>query len=985
MFNGGRFMQVNIEGTNYTFTSDFDPVNIFDNSTRGWQVSAGDYFKFPVRIGPANIFIKRFQKQSNYISGFNLLRSNLNKSNPHLPKIYDLVKTKEGDKEVYYLFQEFLQGEILEKANYQGFDFNPYTLLNDVSTAFNSLTTSGFWFTDFDPKNIFVSGGRYYLIDIDSCHSLDSIPNTSMWGGKDYWSPFFDYARRVGIPIDLIKKIRGDVLNQWNLIFLLALYSRYIFDSNASLSGGYTATLVDYISNNPGAAEFREKIKKSISNNSLLTHPEVEEIMRTSLGFRDKNASFRICYNEQPPLIAYFEATKTKIRQGEEIGLSWVVSRSKKIVISPQVGVVTGTSIKVRPSKTTAYVLQAENEFGKAECQLDVHADPQPEILEFKATPSHIVRGKSTKLNWRVLHARIVKLWDGKQAKDVPLTGSLNIIPTTDTIYELQAFPHNGGTFVSRQITVKIVQPARIDTFTTTPQSVMKGSQITVNWKASNVVSTSIKFRNKKLDVPPSGKQTFSVDSAGFVTLEVIGHDGEKIEEKLYIDVAPLPEILRFKASPDRIFAGNATTIKWQVIEASLIKLSDVNQSIVVPLAGSHTFYPTADTTYKLEATSNDGQLVISKEVKVKIIVPASIVYFHSTGQKVIQGREITISWQTEHAAQVFLIYKGKRRNVSTFGKQSFTVDSTDFVTLQVVGHDGTIIEEKKFIEVLPEPTILEFKSNLTKITANELIEISWKVYNVSSVSLLYRGEQLVVTEIGSLQDSPTATTNYKLKVVGLDGTTIVSRTIQIKVSSPIVIEKFEISPVEIKKGEQATLKWIIHNATEVELITNSNQTTNVYGRNSLTVYPNARTQYRLRARNEHYEKFSDIITVKINKSFPWNYLAAGMLGLFLILASYYMLTYKKDIDAKISQYLLGGIEAVENENYEMAIQHFQRVASFKKITPQIDSLSREYYAYALSQCELYKSSNSPNLFWIADRYFEYAAVLTNQSPSKCE
>lgn len=231
-------MQVLINGVRCEYTSDFDPINIQSNVNRKWMVSAGDYFKFPVPVGGSVCFVKRFGKPGSEISGYNFLLRIKGERKPGLPLIHDLVRVAENGKEVSYLFMEYLKGDTLDHLQRKGFSFVPLKLAGDLHHALGSIHMEGFWFPDFDPKNIFRDeAGNFYLIDLDSTYPLTDLPNIHIYASHDYWSPPWNfYKSELKFTIVEIKQIRGDTFNMLHLLYLLLLYAYYINEGGEDLS-----------------------------------------------------------------------------------------------------------------------------------------------------------------------------------------------------------------------------------------------------------------------------------------------------------------------------------------------------------------------------------------------------------------------------------------------------------------------------------------------------------------------------------------------------------------------------------------------------------------------------------------------------------------------------------------------------------------------------------------------------------------------------
>ncbi len=72
------------------------------------------------------------------------------------------------------------------------------------------------------------------------------------------------------------------------------------------------------------------------------------------------------------PAIANFIANPQTVSKGSPVALSWNVSGEEYNIISPQVGVVTGTSVMVTPLKTTIYTLYSTNQYGRSATKVKV-------------------------------------------------------------------------------------------------------------------------------------------------------------------------------------------------------------------------------------------------------------------------------------------------------------------------------------------------------------------------------------------------------------------------------------------------------------------------------------------------------------------------------------------------------------------------------------------------------------------------------------
>jgi len=74
----------------------------------------------------------------------------------------------------------------------------------------------------------------------------------------------------------------------------------------------------------------------------------------------------------QKAIIHSFTASASTIAQGQSVTLSWSVTGSSYVVVTPQVGAVRGTSVVVSPTATTTYTLDGTNAYGRSRATLKV-------------------------------------------------------------------------------------------------------------------------------------------------------------------------------------------------------------------------------------------------------------------------------------------------------------------------------------------------------------------------------------------------------------------------------------------------------------------------------------------------------------------------------------------------------------------------------------------------------------------------------------
>src|ERR1022692_3428977 len=137
-----------------------------------------------------------------------------------------------------------------------------------------------------------------------------------------------------------------------------------------------------------------------------------------------------------PPAITSFTANPAKVTAGQPSTLSWVVTGYPSVTVSPGVGAVNGTWVRVTPSTTQTYTLKATNSSGSTTATVTVAAGRAPTITSFTATPAKVTAGQAVTLSWAVTGSPTLTLNpDGGSVGGT----SVKVVPSTTTAYILTA------------------------------------------------------------------------------------------------------------------------------------------------------------------------------------------------------------------------------------------------------------------------------------------------------------------------------------------------------------------------------------------------------------------------------------------------------------------------------------------------------------------------------------------------------------------
>jgi hypothetical protein len=301
----------------------------------GWKFSAGDPFKFPVLIGDYHCFVKRIeQKSSKDIPGWDLMVSMTGKYEKNLARIYDIKNVQEDEKEIYYVFYEWLDGGTLDKKTNQQ-NINLSHLNEDLFNAVRSLQNYGYWFADFTEKNIFgQKDGSFVLVDLDSAQPLTQLPHNEMYGSKDYWVLVFKFFKEVLNKKDIrLSDLNGATLNYLQIPFLVLRFKQLL----NGIETDYNSTevfnqlpdqLIEMV------PEFRDIYLNVAKNGRQSPDPEfitsIEEIVDRKIV---KTESVPVIDRgpQLLPSIREFKTSSNEILSGGSFTLSWLVENANKL------------------------------------------------------------------------------------------------------------------------------------------------------------------------------------------------------------------------------------------------------------------------------------------------------------------------------------------------------------------------------------------------------------------------------------------------------------------------------------------------------------------------------------------------------------------------------------------------------------------------------------------------------------------------------
>lgn len=157
-------IEVVLQGQNI----DFDPCSI------QWMKKR-DFYASPTLNG-IKCFVKKYVEMKP--AAWDLLISLIGQEGTNMPMIYNAVYDRSA--KTYYVFFEYIRGVTLKQYILNGDVLKPVVILNQIDTALSCIHSKGFWFSDFNEENIFITSGlskKILLIDVDSCWKQSIRPS----------------------------------------------------------------------------------------------------------------------------------------------------------------------------------------------------------------------------------------------------------------------------------------------------------------------------------------------------------------------------------------------------------------------------------------------------------------------------------------------------------------------------------------------------------------------------------------------------------------------------------------------------------------------------------------------------------------------------------------------------------------------------------------------------------------------------------------
>lgn len=235
-------------------------------------------------------------------------------------------------------------------------------------------------------------------------------------------------------------------------------------------------------------------------------------------------------------------------------------------------------------------------------------------ILRFAANPATIRPGQSSTIVWEVENADEVNITGIGRVNP---RGSSSVSPADTTQYRITARNRLGE--VNETLTITVDRPdARVLACTAQPMNILAGESATLLWATQNADSVTITGLGT---VDASGSRVVSPSETTTYTVTATNRFGSATcNVRVQVTPGQMPRILSFVAAPREINKGQATTLTWNVENATDISIGGVGSGL--GRAGNVDVRPDSNVSYTLTARNRYGE--VSATVSVSVVEPAT-------------------------------------------------------------------------------------------------------------------------------------------------------------------------------------------------------------------------------------------------------------------------------------------------------------------------------------------------------------------------
>lgn len=315
-----------------------------------------------------------------------------------------------------------------------------------------------------------------------------------------------------------------------------------------------------------------------------------------------------------------------------------------------------------------------------------------------------------------------------------------------------------------------------IKSFTVSNQNVAIGDTVVLSWDVENATSIQILGLEKQSEdtLPLCGSlEAWPMDTTSYVLIATGCGGTVSSSVTVNVDKTGDAAVEYFTASSTKVVIGSTVVLSWKTSNVTNVEITGLEKTEEdqLPLTGSVEVWPMETTTYILQATGKNGE-VVSKALTVNIVesLPAVINSFTASKSEIYAGDTVKLEWDVEDA----VIVKLNGAEVAPVGTMNVTPNESTIYTLTALGTDGVEEAVSISVKVLVGPKITSFTASETTVTKGKLVTLSWTTENATSCAIITDdGVKLTNRPLnGKISVTPNKTRTYTLVAYNNDQVT---------------------------------------------------------------------------------------------------------------------------------------------------------------------------------------------------------------------
>jgi hypothetical protein len=524
------------------------------------------------------------------------------------------------------------------------------------------------------------------------------------------------------------------------------------------------------------------------------------------------------------PVLKYFRASKTRVKAGETVELSWRAEKAEHVQIEPGVGRKgTRGSVRVRPMVTTQYTCIAVQQYWQDLARIRIEVEPGPlppgprvpRITEFSVTPDRVLLGTAVTIRWKTSRATSIRLLSEMGEQYLAASGSMQYTPTSRGAQELMLVVANPFGADQRRISLRVSGPVlprpQILEFSADATRVRAGQPVTLTYRTRHARRVYLLTPDRRRMLAGSSGQTVVYpEQDSTYKLEARNLLGTA-ESSLSINVLaqrPPPVVLYFQAEPGRLLGPGEVRLRWRVIGARRVQIEGLPQ--MFSSRGEVTLTVAASRGFRLTARNRAGATEARTAVTVLPLPPPQIVSFEADPAVRLGPGPVRLSWRTIGATSVDVV-GWRNPNVPAGDLTVYAARTQEF--LLRASNATAVTEARCRVEVraVRPPRILIFSIDPQRLFVGETAQLSWRVTNATQVQLVEPdGSVKALAAIGTQEAKFDRPGRYQFRLVAGSPVGQVEATAGVDVLTPPKpkIVRFQATPPAVLPGETVTLDW---------------------------------------------------------------------------------------------------------------------------------------------------------------------------------